>query len=53
MHYSVSEGSGFIDVVIINKKGEVTNVGVRTLEGDAKEDEDYQKLDQILEFAEG
>ncbi len=53
LHYSVSEGSGYIEIMIINKLKADCSVGVRTVEGDAKGGEDYVDLDQILQFKSG
>ena len=54
MHYSVSEGSGHVEVVILNKTGEVGKVGVRTIDGEAKaSDNDYVPLNETLEFEKG
>ncbi len=53
LHYSVSEGSGYIEILIVNKEMVGGKVGVRTVEGDAKGGEDYVELDTILEFGKG
>jgi hypothetical protein len=53
LHYSVSEGSGFIDIVVLNKNGQEGKIGVRTVDGEAKEGDDYQKMDDVLTFTNG
>ena len=45
LHYSVSEGSGFIEVVILNKTKKAGKIGARTVDGDAKDGEDYNGID--------
>jgi len=53
LHYMVSESSGKLSVVIINKSEKAGKVGVRTMDGDAKEEKDYEKIDTILNFRGG
>ena len=50
LHYSVSEASGFLRIKIHNKKKKASKVGVRTVDGDAKEKVDYDAIDEIIEF---
>jgi solute carrier family 8 (sodium/calcium exchanger) len=51
LHYSVSEAQGHIEIQVIKKKtGEEYLVGIRTIEGEAKEQEDYIPIDEILKF---
>ncbi len=53
LHYSVSEGSGFIEVIVLNKTGEACKVGIHTIDGEAKAKDDYHPVDTILEFSNG
>ena len=50
MHYSVSEGAGVIKVKIVNKSKLACSVRVRSRQDTATEDEDYEKVDRVLEF---
>lgn len=50
MHYSVSEGAGVIKVKILNKSKLACSVRVRSRQDTATEDEDYEKVDRVLEF---
>lgn len=51
MHYSVSEGAGVIKVKILNKSKLACSVRVRSREDTATEDDDYEKVDKVLEFS--
>ena len=53
LHYSVSEASGFLRIKVQNKKKKKGSVGVRTVEGDAKDKTDFDAIDVILEFQQG
>lgn len=53
LHYSVSESSGKLTIVVVNKKREQTAVRVTTVDGDAKANEDYIPFDGVLEFGKG
>lgn len=53
LKYSVSEGSGFLNVKVLNKAHRAGRVGIRTINGDAVSGEDYVAIDEILEFSEG
>lgn len=53
LHYSVSEGSGHIDIAVLNKTGESFSVGVRTVDGEAKEGDDYIKFNEVITFDKG
>ena len=53
LHYQISESIGALKVFVIKKvSGESMRVGVRTRNGSAIEDEDFQKVDEILTFKE-
>ena len=51
LHYSVSEGAGVIKVKILNKSKLACSVRVRSRQDTATEDEDYEKVDKVLEFS--
>jgi len=53
LHYSVSEASGTIKIVVINKKNQAGQVRVTTIDGDAIAGDDYEKVDTVLDFAKG
>ncbi len=53
LHYSVSEGAGFIEVIVNNKSKTQCSIGVRTVDGEAKEGDDYGKVDEIINFEDG
>ena len=53
LHYSVSEASQFIEIVVLNKTRDPSEVGVRTINGEAIDGEDYHGIDQVLEFNKG
>jgi hypothetical protein len=53
LHYSVSEASGSLKVMILNKRGTPGSVRVCTQDAEAKAGEDYEKLDKIVTFAQG
>jgi hypothetical protein len=46
----VSESSGKLTIVVINKKKANCTVRAATIDGDAKADEDYVPFDGIIEF---
>ena len=48
LHYSVSEASEKLDVLVFNKSGKAGSVKVVTKENDAKEGKDFHKLDELL-----
>jgi len=50
IHYSVMENTGTLKVKVENKTRKRGKVGIRTVEGDAKENEDFLKINEILEF---
>ena len=50
IHYSVMENTGTIKVKVENKTRKRGKIGIRTVEGDAKENEDFLKINEILEF---
>lgn len=50
LHYSVSEASGSLKVMIVNKKGTAGSVRVCTQDAEAKAGEDYEKLDKVVKF---
>lgn len=53
LHYSVSESSGKLTIVIANKKKTAGNVRACTIDGDAKAGEDYGAFDGVIQFAKG
>ena len=53
LHYSVSEASGSIMIHIINKTGEAGKVRVKTIDQEAKAGDDYEAVDEILDFKQG
>ena len=53
LHYSVSEASGSLQIHILNKKGIAGKVFVRTVDAEAKAGEDYEKVEETLEFKDG
>jgi solute carrier family 8 (sodium/calcium exchanger) len=53
LHYSVSEGAGYLLAKIQNKKSSPYTCGVRTVDGEAKSPDDYDSVDQKLEFEDG
>jgi len=50
LHYSVSEASGSLRIEINNKKGIACKVRVLTQDAEAIAGDDYEKVDEILEF---
>lgn len=53
LHYSVSEASGSIKIKILNKSKEACTVRVATIDAEAIAGEDYDAVDQVLEFKKG
>ena len=53
IHYSLSEASGSLKIVIENKSGNPGKVRVLTIDQEAKAGDDYEKVDIILEFKAG
>mmetsp|Transcript_15526 Transcript_15526/g.20991 ORF Transcript_15526/g.20991 Transcript_15526/m.20991 type:complete len:257 (-) Transcript_15526:801-1571(-) len=55
LKYSVSEGSGYINIKVLNKgpRTESISVGIRTIDGDATKGEDYVAIDEIITFKKG
>lgn len=53
LHYSVSEASGSISVMVINKKKTAGRVRIMTVDAEAKAGGDYEKIDEVLEFNKG
>lgn len=53
LHYSVSEASGSLKVMVINKRGVACSVRVVTQDAEAKGGEDFEKVDTILTFNQG
>lgn len=50
LHYSVSEASGSIRINVKNKLDTAGRVRVCTIDQEAKAGDDYEKVDEILEF---
>jgi len=53
LHYSVSEGAGYLQVRVSCKTGRSGSVGIRTVDAEATAPKDYQAVDEVLEFKEG
>lgn len=53
MHYSVSEASEKLTIVVLNKRGQAARVLVKTIDGDAIAGEDYGQYNDVLEFKQG
>ena len=53
LHYSVSEASGSLRIVILNKKGNPGKVRVTTIDAEAIAGDDYEKFDDTIEFKQG
>ena len=53
LHYSVSEASEKLTIIVINKKGIASKVRVKTIDGDAKAGEDFKEYDDVIEFKHG
>jgi len=53
LHYSVSESSKSLKVIILNKKKNSGRVRVKTIDAEAIAGEDYGAVDQVLEFKDG
>jgi hypothetical protein len=50
LHYSVSEASGSIKIIVQKKTKGPGEVRVKTVDAEAKAGEDYDAVDQILKF---
>jgi hypothetical protein len=48
LHYSVSEASGNLQIMILNKKKIEGSVRVLTIDAEAKAGEDYNAVDEVL-----
>lgn len=53
LHYSVSEASGSLQIMILNKKKIACRVRVKTVDAEAKAGHDYNSYDDILSFNAG
>ena len=53
LHYSISEASGTLRVVIINEKREACSVRVKTEDAEAKSGKDFVHIEQQLNFKQG
>ena len=53
LHYSVSESSGSLRVIVVNKRKAAARVRVRTIDAEAVAGEDYGKVDEVLTFKQG
>jgi len=49
----VSEACHFVEIKVLNKSGQQSSIGVRTVEATAKPGKDYISMDQKLEFKNG
>jgi hypothetical protein len=48
LHYSVTESSGFIEVIIQKHVDEEINFGIRTVQGNAMPKDDYDPIDEVM-----
>lgn len=53
LHYSVSEASGSIQIKVLNKKKTAAKVRVASIDAEAKAGDDYEAIDEVLEFKSG
>ena len=53
LHYSVSEASGNIQIMILNKTGKAGQVRAKTIDAEAKAGDDFEEFDQVVSFAAG
>ena len=53
LHYSVSESSGSLRVIVVNKRKAAARVRVRTIDAEAVAGEDYGAVDEVLTFKSG
>lgn len=53
LHYSVSESSGKLTIVVVNKKKTAGRVRAVTIDGDAKAGDDYDAFDDVINFNNG
>lgn len=53
LHYSVSEASGTLNVMVLNKKKGTSRVRFTTVDAEAHAGKDYERVDQVLEFSKG
>lgn len=53
LHYSVSEAAGKIRIKVINKSKQASQIRVRTVDGDALAGEDYEPIDEKIQFKSG
>lgn len=53
LHYSVSEASGNIQIIVHNKKGTAGTVRCCTIDAEAKAGDDYEEVRENLVFAQG
>jgi len=51
LHYSVTESSGSVSITVLKRKvGHELSFGIRTIEGTAKENSEFERLDKITSF---
>ena len=53
LHYSVSEASGSIQIIVHNKKGQAGTIRCCTIDAEAKAGDDYEEVRENLVFAQG
>ena len=53
LHYSVSEASGSLSVMILNKFKIADRVRVKTIDAEAKAGHDYDAFDKVISFKNG
>jgi hypothetical protein len=49
----VSEASGHLTIIVLNKTGEPGRVRVKTIDAEAKAGDDYEAVDEVLVFNQG
>lgn len=53
LHYSVSEAVGTLKIEILNKSNNACTVKVQTVDGEAKAGEDYDAVNETIQFEKG
>jgi len=53
LHYSVSEASGTLNVMVLNKAKGPARVRFTTVDAEAQAGKDYERVDVVLEFSKG
>ena len=50
LHYSVTEGAGYLNVMIYKKTQDTLEIGVRTIDDTAVAPDDYHHIDEVIVF---